>query len=105
FSYRTVFTHITRPSAREKQYKLLSVPRAFSATVTNTRSPHTIGLLFPGDGSGTLHLIFLSTPQFTGALLSFEMPSRFAPRKNGQLSAKVQLQNINTTSAMIDART
>jgi hypothetical protein len=105
FSYRTVFTHITRPSAREKQYKLRSVPFAFSAQVRNTRSPHTIGLLFPGDGSGAFHLMFLSIPQFTGALLSSEIPLRFGPRKNGQLSAPANPPITKTVSAMMYART
>jgi hypothetical protein len=49
--------------------------------------------------------MFLSTPHVVGALLSFEIPLRSGPLKNGQLSAQAKVEIRITASAMIDART
>src|SRR5687767_1790225 len=54
-----------------------------------TRSPTTIGLLFPGCGSFAFHLMFLSLFHSSGTLVSLDRPSRPGPRKDGQSAARI----------------
>ena len=75
-----------------------SKPRFLSAAngcVTNTRSPQTIGVEFPGSGKGARQRTLFVAFHFVGKLMLAETPFPFGPRHAGQFSPRPETAALN----------
>src|ERR1035438_10611407 len=84
----TLRSSAASPSPYRPRLKL-SPPRLLTAVVTNTRSPHTIGLEWarPGVGLFQAMLAPLETFQVAGKLFPSATPAAPGPRNDGQFCA------------------